>query len=443
MIVTGIEYCVMKRSILFLIVGLPLLLTGCGGRLGRNVSVAGLDVSRMPVDEAAALVSAREAEKLQSFFVKLEANGETLEIPASELGAEALVDEAMRRAAQVNGREEKKGIAVEWRADWEAASRVAAEAAKSFGSEPVDAAVKTDFAQTEPFTFLPEEPGKRVDEDALTKRLIAAVESRVRTLILVPMEDVPAAVSAASLSEDRQLVSAFSTSFDAEPHNAANRVFNIVKAAKCINGLALKPGEVFDCNAVLGDRNEQNGWKEAPGIRNGAYVDEYGGGVCQVSSTLFNTALMADLTIVERHPHSWPMGYVDIGRDAAISTGGKNFRFVNSSGGTVYLSAIVDEQAGRLTVSVFGRPLPDGESIEITSERTGTLSEPDTLKTLDESLPAGTEVIARQARQGRTSKTYMHRKAADGTLLSTSVLYEDTYRSIDGLTYVSSDIYYS
>lgn len=69
-------------------------------------------------------------------------------------------------------------------------------------------------------------------------------------------------------------------------------------------------------NAILGPRNAENGWKEATGIRDAVYVQEYGGGVCQVSSTLYNAVLMADLTVTDRTHHSWPLGYVDIGRDA-------------------------------------------------------------------------------------------------------------------------------
>ncbi|MDD6888326.1 MAG: VanW family protein, partial [bacterium] len=226
------------------------------------------------------------------------------------------------------------------------------------------------------------------------------------------------------------------------PQNAADRVFNIRKAAAAIDGVILAPDAAFDCNAVLGDRNEENGWRMAAGIRGGQYVQEYGGGVCQVSSTLFNAVMMADLPITERHPHSWPMSYVDIGRDATISTGGKNFCFVNSTGAPLTLSASVDGEGQTVTVALYGTPvLPDGQYITVSSERTGTLPAlPDELL-LDESLPYGTRVVEREGREGRTARTYKEYHAADGTLLRRELAYEDTYRSISARVYVSTDLY--
>ena len=433
----------MKRSILFLFVGCALLLAGCGGRIGRGVTVGGTDVSRMTAGEATAAVTAREAGKIGAFSFTLTCGEKTLLLPASRLCVNARAEDAVRRALELRFGEDEKAIPVAWTADALTVKTAAADVARAFYCAPEDAACEADFSLAEPFSYTEGSAGARVDEAKLTKLLSEAVEKRSAGAIEVPMLTVPAAVTAETLAAERTAVARYTTSFEKAPYNAENRVHNIVKAAKLVNGTQLLPGETFDCNAVLGDRNAENGWAEAPAIRGGAYVNEYGGGVCQVSSTLYNAVLAADLAVAERHPHSWPMGYVDIGRDAAISTGGKNFRFINDSGSAVYIGARADIKTGELTVTVYGRALPDGQYIEIASEETGLLEQPETAEALDETLPAKTSVVFRAARQGRTSRTHVNRYTAEGTLLSSEVVSNDVYRSIDGLTYVSADIYYS
>ncbi len=137
------------------------------------------------------------------------------------------------------------------------------------------------------------------------------------------------------------------------------------------------------------------------------------------------------------------MSYVGIGRDATISTGGKNFRFKNSTEAPIYLAAFASTNDMTVTVSIYGAPLPDGRTIKITSECTGTMPAPSALIQLDESLPAETRVVERESRQGKTSRTYKNYYDADGNLIDRVVAYEDVYRPIEGLTYVSADLYYS
>ena len=306
---------------------------------------------------------------------------------------------------------------------------------------PEDATVAFLPGSAEAFAYTPERTGLTVDEDALYQAVLRAVQGG-ETEIEVPCSVQEPAVTEAALQQERQLLGSYTTSFGRSPYNVANRVFNICKAADAIDGTVLEPGETFDCNAVLGDRNEENGWRMAAGIRSGQYVQEYGGGVCQVSSTLFNAVLEAALTITERHPHSWPMGYVDIGRDATISTGGKNFCFVNSTDAPLTLSAVADEEEMTVTLSLYGVPaLPEGQYIVVSSEQTGTLPALPDEVLLDESLPYGTRVVDREGRRGRTARTYQEYYAADGTLLRRELAYEDTYRSIAARIYVSTDLY--
>lgn len=420
-----------------------LFFSGCGGRIGKDVTINGLDVSRMSMAKAHAAVTAADAARIEQTVFLLRAGDQLVKLSASALGVRAAAGETVERAAAVNRRDSGRTFHTRWAVDEATLDEAVRALGAAFDAPASDAAVQIDFTAAEPFVYTTETCGRRVDSAALKSFLLAAIEKKASCEIAVPFISVPAAVTLADVQGSRQLVATFTTSFHKSPQNNENRVFNIVKAARLIHGTVLQPGETFDCNAVLGDRNEKNGWKEAPGIVNGAYVPEYGGGVCQVSSTLFNAVMMADLEIIERSPHSWPMSYVGIGRDATISTGGKNFRFVNSSEAPIYLVAFASANDMTLTVSIYGAPLPNGQSIKITSECIGTTPAPSALIQLDESLPAETRVVERESRQGKTSRTYKNYYNAGGNLLSRAVAYEDVYRPIEGLTYVSADLYYS
>ena len=205
---------------------------------------------------------------------------------------------------------------------------------------------------------------------------------------------------------------------------------------KLIDGTTIAPGEEFDMNAILGPRNAENGWKEATGIRDAVYVQEYGGGVCQVSSTLYNAVLMADLRVTDRTHHSWPLGYVDIGRDATISTGGPNFKFQNTQEVPITIGAQTDKEKKKITISVYGRPLADGVTIQISSKKVETLPEPETEVIVDESLAPGIQQVVREPRRGSVAVTYKEYYDANGNLLHKEQVTKDKYRSIKGITHV-------
>ncbi len=399
-------------------------------RLADKTAIAGVDVSRLTIAEARAQLP--QTPPAYRFHLP----DQTVSVEAGALGIGYDLDAALLMA--VNGEPAETLLL---RVDTDALARALQAFAEQHTAEAADAVATFTGGSSEPFSFTAARTGVEIDTDALFQTVLRAVQSG-QTDIAVPHSVLHPAVTEEELRAQNQCLGRFTTSFAKSPQNAADRVFNIKKAAAAIDGVTLQPNAAFDCNAVLGDRNEENGWRTAAGIRGGRYVQEYGGGVCQVSSTLFNAVMMADLSITERHPHSWPMSYVDIGRDATISTGGKNFCFVNSTGAPLTLSAWVDEDEQTVTVSIYGTPvLPDGQYVTVVSERTGTLPALPEELLLDESLPYGTRVVEREGREGRTARTYKEYRAKDGTLLRREVAYEDIYRSISARVYVSTDLY--
>jgi vancomycin resistance protein YoaR len=169
------------------------------------------------------------------------------------------------------------------------------------------------------------------------------------------------------------LVASASTTFtDA---SSSGRAKNIKKMCEMLSGSVVMPGEEFSVNDTAGARSLANGWFLAKGIENGVYTDQPGGGICQVSSTMYNSLLKADLEITSRRPHSIPSSYIKRALDAAISTGGPDLKFKNNTEWPVYLILRVDESAGtskgtnkKVIIEVYGRPLPDGMSIKLESK---------------------------------------------------------------------------
>ena len=133
-----------------------------------------------------------------------------------------------------------------------------------------------------------------------------------------------------------------------------NRISNVKKACELLDGLVLIPGQTLSFNDTLGERTEANGWKPATAYANGEVRQEYGGGICQVSSTLYNAVLYANLEIVERACHQFQVGYLPWGMDATVSWGWPDFKFRNDAEYPVKIHAWVDEETNECCIQILG-----------------------------------------------------------------------------------------
>jgi len=412
-------------------------------RLGHGIYIGGVDVSKMKLADARAAIEQSAQTQLADAVFTCSLNGRSVSLQAQDLPIVIHTEEALQQAAHLSPypglREPARDVALRLTLDEANSAQILAHIADTFDKPAVNAVAHADRFAPGLFSYTPEQSGIAVDKNALFTQLNAAVQTGKSAAIDVPFAYVPADYTIQQAKDEHQLVASFTTSFAKSPLNASGRVFNITKAAGMIDATVLSPGEEFDINAILGKRNGENGWKQATGIRDGKYEKEYGGGVCQVSSTLFNAVMMADLEITERRPHSWPSSYVPIGRDATISTGGPNFKFVNSSDAELVVFSDVDEKQKTITVSLYGKPLPDGMRIEIDSKKTATLPALKAEVVVDKSLPSGTRVVDREGRRGQKSETYQLYYDANGNLLEKKTAFEDTYRSVRERILVSSD----
>ncbi len=162
-----------------------------------------------------------------------------------------------------------------------------------------------------------------------------------------------------------EVLGEYSTKYDA---SVAGRSHNVALAASTINGTVLKPGEIFSFNGIVGSRNEKTGYKPASVIVNGEYESGIGGGVCQVSTTVFNAALLANMEIKERFPHVLAAAYVPRGMDAAVYYGLQDLKFKNTNDNPIVIEAFADK--GVLTVKILGASVdkPSDLSLNVTKD---------------------------------------------------------------------------
>lgn len=203
----------------------------------------------------------------------------------------------------------------------------------------------------------------------------------------------------------------------------ANRTTNIALASSKINGLVMMPGDVFSFNDIVGKRTPQAGFKVAGVYVNGQVTNDYGGGICQVSSTLYNAVLRANLEIVYRTNHQFIVGYVPISTDATVSWGAPDFKFKNSRNYPIKI--VITNSNKNIYVKILGLHEENEYDVEIVSYRTGTVPFKTTY-TNDKSLAPGQTKVIQAGSNGARSEAYRVLKQ-NGKEVSRELLGRDTY----------------
>ncbi len=193
--------------------------------------------------------------------------------------------------------------------------------------------------------IIPEEAGIIIDMEGSINRILTAGEGEQVQLL---RREVQPRYRKESLEKVQQRLGTYATGF----HGSGERYKNISVACGSINNTVLWPGEEFSFNETTGPRTAERGYLPAPIIISGSFDIGYGGGVCQVSSTLYNAALKAHLAIVERHAHSKPIHYVPPGKDATVSYGDQDLRFRNNREGPLIIKASL--YRGMVSAEIWG-----------------------------------------------------------------------------------------
>ena len=272
----------------------------------------------------------------------------------------------------------------------------------------------------EPFEVHPEVEGIDFDVEAAKELLKEDKEEYVIPLIITEPE-----VTIDELGEEAfpDQLATFTTRYDVSD---VDRTTNLRLACQKINGTVLLAGETFSYNDVVGARTVAAGYKNAKIYEAGQVVDGLGGGICQISSTLYNAALLANLEIVERRNHQFVTSYVPAGRDATVVYGSTDFKFKNTRQYPIRIVATAN--AGIATISIYGIKEENEYTFKFSTKTVSTI--PYSTQYIDDStLPQGTEVVKQKGANGLITETYIT-KLLNGKTISTELLSRDTYSAM-------------
>ncbi|KAA8997942.1 vancomycin resistance protein [Paenibacillus spiritus] len=266
---------------------------------------------------------------------------------------------------------------------------------------------------------LPREPG--IDAPAGPEAQPGGPEDAVPRVLDLPLAELPPAVTEASLRAQgvSRLIVSMSTPLGA---SGPGRVYNVESAARAVNDTLIPPAGIFDYGLAIDKAARTTGFRQAPVIVNGRLTPGVGGGICQVSSTLYGAALRLGLDIVERRNHSLPVSYLPKGQDATFAQGSINFRFRNTTG---HYLLIRSEVRGRtLTVKMYGT-FPRGIVYEVRSSTVDILA-PGERRVIDASVARGASRTLVRGKAGYVVETYLIRRE-DGQVTGKTLVSRDTY----------------
>jgi len=220
-------------------------------------------------------------------------------------------------------------------------------------------------------------------------------------------------------------------------YNASNlnRSSNLNLAANSINGKIYAPGEEFSYNDVLGERTAARGYKEAHVYSGGEVVDGLGGGICQVSSTLYNAVLLADLQVTERKNHMFYPEYVEPSFDATVAFGSIDFKFKNNR--STPIKIVASAKGGVCTVSIMGKKEDDEPTISLYS-KVISKKEPVSITRNDPTLEEGKSVVSQNPVVGYVSEGYKIYKDANGKEIKREKISSDTYTPTNKITKIGT-----
>ncbi|MCM3786631.1 VanW family protein [Neobacillus mesonae] len=304
---------------------------------------------------------------------------------------------------------------------------------------------KVNITEEDEVEYIPEQNARRIVWTVMNQHIQQAIpsdfsflmniqEPRPSIVIDLPLQVMNPSVTIASLKEagiERKIIQA-STPLGA---SGEGRTHNVSAAAKAVDGLILKPGEELDYGQIVKKAEEESGFQEAPVIVSGQLVPGIGGGICQVSSTLYNAALRTGLEIVERRNHSLPVSYMPKGLDATFATGYINFKFKNTTGKSLLIKAEIKEH--ELVIKFFGT-LPENVSYELETVLLETLPAP-TQYTSDPSLPSDTQIVQQDGSPGYIIESYQIKKINE-EIVSRELIAKDTYRPQARIVAVNPEI---
>lgn len=437
------------------------------GKYIDGISVGGVDISGLTFAEASANqeIQSRADASADGFRYSFSVNGQQYDYSAAELGlisnrekvlSDALYfgqvgEGAVIREQQQQAREQGVDFELAMYADEAAVHEKILALKPELDVMPQDATLEfsEDVMSESRFTYIDEVTGVDVDAAQLARLIATNINSGDYSVAEAPVIISNPKINVETLKANTVLLRSYTSEFGASKTlYDPDRVTNILLMADIVNGTVIQPGEVWSINDAAGPRDaktaETKGWSYAPGINDGKYEMEVGGGVCQVSSTVYNAAILSELEIAERRQHSWPSSYIPTGMDATISTGGPDLKIMNPFTMPVYLAAHVNEEEKSVTVDIYGPPPQHDYTIKFINKQVSTQKAADPIyhynATVDPDgnpIREGKTLVWKPHHDGQTWEVYKQYLDANGNVIKSELFSKDTYKAFAGEYYVN------
>lgn len=335
---------------------------------------------------------------ISSSDVPMEWNTEDLLEQAYTIGRKGTLEE---RYASVKTLTEPVYLTSEFTYDRDTIRQITDRAAQELYQPMTDATVVAFDKDNRTFTFTDEVRGQQANAEKLYRDTIQVLDSRsYDTPIQIEVTPLEPTITKAQLQQNYVKIATYTSKTTKDE----NRNTNIRLSAEALHGAVIMPGGTISFNEKTGERTPEKGYKEAGAIANGRMIEETGGGVCQVSSTLFNALVRAEAEIVDRKPHAWPLDYVPRGEDATVDWPRLDLVMKNPGTTPMYLAAWYENQT--VTVEVYGYSLGNNVRIDLESEVTYQKEPTERVYTYNANLPVGTEKLLKKPRTGYSVQTY-------------------------------------
>ena len=398
------------------------------GRIMKGVSCEGISIGGMTKEEAKDVIEAHMKEIHQE-EITLYVDDEKATAKIETLGAQAEAEKTVKEAYELGRsgsifekysdvKKKKHNLHVYRKYDKDQFEKNVKKATKKIITEPRNASVKRKNGK---FVVTKEKTGYTLNMDETFANFKKAVEAG-KAKFKLDVVKKQAKYTSKDMAEIKDVLGTYTTEYGGSPYG---RKVNVANGASKINGSMVYPGETLSVYETVSPFTKENGYALAGSYENGQTVQTYGGGICQVSTTLYNAVIRAELKIVERFPHSMTVHYVPRSADAAIAGTHKDMKFKNTFDTPIYIEGKAN--GSTITFTVYGKKKDSKRTVEFLSETT-QVRESSESTVNDASLPEGQKVVESYGHTGYTARLWKIVKV-NGKQVSKKVFNNSTYMS--------------
>jgi vancomycin resistance protein YoaR len=408
------------------------------GLIYPGVLVADVDVGGKTEEEAIDLLRVTYAEAIKNKTISIKTNKKTYDVDYAKLNARYNIEEVVQEAYEYG---KDKGMfkkfkliresqlqefSLKFTYDKDYLEELIVVMEEETLVEPVSATIK--MGSDRKFQITPDSKGYKLQVEELQALLDESINGDLNSSVVIdaPIEELRAKVTKEELSTIDTVISSFQTSFATSAEGRSN---NIRLATRYINGTLLMPGDSFSFNKTVGQRTIARGFQEAPIIIGNRIDAGVGGGICQVSSTLYNAALLSNLGFDERVNHTLTLSYVGLGFDATVDWGNIDYRFTNTLDYPIYIEGTISNKV--LTFRIHSNKSLTNRTYKLVNRVLETI--PAQVKYEDDpELEVGKTEIVQEAKNGYRVRVF-RQTFENGKMIKEEVISTDTYKVAHGL----------